>query len=288
MSIGMVLPYVHLYRFTLVNNQQLGFCSSNIDLNIAGVIYTGAVGSAASNISTSSGISRDNLELTLLKTGTPFSELEVSRGVLADAAVLVNIEDALELPASLDSGNIVFRGKVGRVEITPTHYKIELLPFTSNLSNPISNKTSPFCRWEFGSTDCGLNLASNGLEYNTIVSSVAGKVLTLTNPPSTNQSRYFNGSVVFTSGNNLNYSRSIVAFSGSNATLKQLPPYSITSGDAITVRAGCNFQISTCKSYGNFSNFGGFPVGGSGFSNNWMKGINNILLSGDKSGEKKD
>ncbi len=282
MTTGFVLPYAYLTTITTISGQVYGFSSTNHDVNYRGIIYTGAVGSSPTATKSVTGLSVDNLELILTKTGTPFTELQVTRGLLENAIVEVQIEDLMELPgAGLE--NFIFKGQVGRVQSLLTSFKIELRSNTSKLNNPYSFKTSPYCRWGFGSTDCGLNLAANNLSLTTTVASTTDSTITLATPlNAVTRPNFKLGRIRVTSGADINREIRIldVDLAGTLLTVPGLPPFGLASGSGIEVVAYCSKTQDQCKLYNNFSNFGGFPNGG-----NFMKGLNSILLAGDRAGE---
>ena len=285
MSTGFCLPYVWLTRIVASNNIEYGFCSSNINIPLGGLIYNGGVGSAPTAISTKTGLATDNLELTVLKTGTTFTEQEVALGLLNGAKVTINIEDALNLPTALDTGNVTFKGFVGRVQSYQSFYKIELRSNSSLINTRSSSKTSQYCRWEFGSPQCGLNLVTANLQYNTTVVGSTANTITVATAPTANTGRFSNGSLQINSGQNLNAKFMVIGRTGAVFTIRDSIVYPLTVGTTVTVKAGCDYQTSTCVSYGNIANFGGFPCAGSGFSSNWMPGLSTILKVGNRSGE---
>lgn len=288
MSTGFCLPYVWLTRITANNNFAYGFCSSNISIPLGGVDYNGGVGSAPTAIASKTGLATDNLELSVLKTGTTFTEQEVALGLLNGAQVQINIEDALNLPSTLETGNVVFRGFVGRVQSFKLFYKIELRSNSSLINTRSSIKTSQYCRWDFGSTQCGLDLVANGLQYNTTItaSNPTSNTVTLAfTLPAAVRDRFNNGSIQITSGQNFNAKLFVLSRNVTTYTLRDRLPYPIANGTTVILRAGCDYQASTCVSYNNIGNFGGFPSSSPGFSSNWMRGLSEILKNGNRSGE---
>ncbi len=285
MSTGFCLPYVWLTRIVASNNFEYGFCSSNLNIPLGGLVYNGGVGSAPTAISTKTGLATDNLELSVLKTGTTFTEQEIALGLLNGAKVTINIEDALNLPPTLDSGNVTFKGFVGRVQSFKTFYKIELRSTSSLINTRSSFKTSQYCRWEFGSAQCGLNLLAANLQYNTTVVSSTTNTITLAAAPTANTNRFSNGSLQITSGQNFNAKFAVIGRLSATFTIRDSIVYPLVAGTTVTVKAGCDYQASTCVSYGNIANFGGFPGAGGGFSTNWMPGLSTILKVGNRSGD---
>jgi uncharacterized phage protein (TIGR02218 family) len=285
MSTGFCLPYIWLTRIVASNNFEYGFCSSNISIQLGGLTYNGGVGSAPTAISTKAGLATDNLELMVLKTGTTFTEQEVALGLLNGAKVTVNIEDALSLPASLEAGNVTFEGFVGRVQSFKSFYKIELRSNSSLINTRSSFKTSQYCRWEFGSPQCGLNLVAANLQYSTILVSSTTNTITLASAPTANITRFTNGSLQVTSGQNFNAKFVVIGLSGSTFTIRDSIVYPLVAGTTFIVKAGCDYQASTCFGYDNIGNFGGFPGAGGDFSTNWMPGLSTILKIGNRSGE---
>lgn len=306
MTTGLILPYLHFTTISPVNvagalNQPIGFCSSNIDVKWDGVTYQGNVGSSPTTNESSVGLSVDTMEFTVLKsnfgTKLPFTDFNVANGLFDNARVSVHIEDLLYLPPSRShtSANLLFSGFVGRVQILPTCYVFEFRTQSTKLNQPTVDKTSPYCKWQFGDSNCGYNLAAQGeaLLNNVITSTIQATStagifsIAVQNTPTGLgiAGRYKGGTIIFKNGRNNGFRRQIVDYVpvGQLFRFRRLPPFGVVVGDTVDVLANCEKTQSACKFRQNFDNFGGFPSGGK-----YMTGLDTILLSGNRAGQPRD
>jgi uncharacterized phage protein (TIGR02218 family) len=153
----------------------------------------------------------------------------------------------------------IFAGRVAEVDLGRTgaavsiNSHLELL----NVQMPRNLFQAP-CRHRLFDAGCTLSPAAfaatttcaAGSTRYTLVSSLAAPA---------GSGTYTLGRVVFTSGLNAGFGRSVRSWDGLNWTLIAPLPFTVVAGDAFTAYPGCDKQKATCTAFGNALNFGGEP-----------------------------
>jgi hypothetical protein len=88
------------------------------------------------------------------------------------------------------------------------------------------------------------------------------------------------GYIEFTSGLNKGLKREIGELNTGSKTIKlyQPLPYPSVLWDQFKIVAGCGKNITSCRGYNNYINFGGFP----GTGENWMRGSDFLIAAPEK------
>lgn len=119
------------------------------------------------------------------------------------------------------------------------------------------------CRWQrFGDANCGLDLTSRTQTGRTVTAvDTDRKKFTSSIATGRGDGFFDDGTLVWTSGPNLNVICDVKFYvqSGGVITLQVRAPFTISPGDAFTVKPGCDRQPTTCQGFGNFTRYGGFP-----------------------------
>lgn len=108
--------------------------------------------------------------------------------------------------------------------------------------------------------DAGCSLVASGYAASGICAAGSNRniiVSTIGTPPASGT--YTLGRIMFISGLNAGFARSVRSWDGVNWTLISRLPFAVAVGDAFTAYPGCDKQYSTCESFGNSANFGGQP-----------------------------
>jgi uncharacterized phage protein (TIGR02218 family) len=163
---------------------------------------------------------------------------------------------------SLGPPTLMFDGRVGQVQITPTGAVI-----TVKGDVVIMNQYAPrnifqaSCQWTFCDHGCTLSAAANTFHY-TVVGSATVSFLPWSPPMDT--SIYVRGKVTMTSGVNIGQQRTIRAADSTGVTVSY-PFFNVAApGDTFDALYGCDKTFNTgsgqdCSSFGNTQHFRGFP-----------------------------
>ena len=236
-----------------------------------GGTYLARAGITGSDISSSSELNVDNLEVTGALahpddlTVMDLSVADLEAGLLDDAAVtlfLVNWE-------APDDGQIVLRsGTLGNISRTAEgQYRTELRGLTQALSRPITRVYAAACDADLFDVRCGL--AAAAWTFDGVVSGVTDRrtfTVDFSSPAPVDVAALLRGGkITFTSGANDGYSmevRAVTDGSPSDTVLLFQPmPLDIEVGDTFEVTAGCNKLRATCRdTFDNLVNFRGHGV----------------------------
>lgn len=156
----------------------------------------------------------------------------------------------------------IFAGRIAGVDVSRTQVGITLNSHLELLSTAMSrNLFQAPCLHTLFDTGCSLVAASHAVTGTVAVGSTQSVIhANITAPPGSGT--YALGRIVFTSGANATFQRSIRAYlAGLPAQLRLVAPFNfpVTVGDTFTAYAGCDKRRETCGLFGNGANFRGFP-----------------------------
>jgi hypothetical protein len=156
----------------------------------------------------------------------------------------------------------VFTGRVAEVDLGRTNAVVTINSHLELLDISMPRNTfQAGCRWQLFSPGCTLNAASFAVS-GTVVAQTGNNLFTSNVGAPGGSGTYALGRVVFTSGQNAGFARSVRSWAeGSPGTFTLLAPfpYPIADGDAFTAYPGCNKTFGNCSNFGNTVNFGGQP-----------------------------
>lgn len=154
----------------------------------------------------------------------------------------------------------IFAGRVAEVDlgrsgaVLTINSHLELL----NVQMP-RNLFQAGCRHTLFDGGCTLVAASYAVSGTAGSGSTRATIFSGVSAPA-GSGTYTLGRLVFTSGLNAGYGRSIRSWATGIALIPIAPfPFNVAPGDAFTAYPGCDKQLSTCQTFGNQVNFGGQP-----------------------------
>lgn len=232
--------------------------------------YYGAVNITASDVTSSSDMSVDNMEVNgALQQYVEMPDLTVARieSGIADKAPVTVFLCNWQAP---DDGQVVIRrGYLGEfTRDTNGAYRTEVRGLTQLLSQTIGGTFGTRCAVKrLGDSECKKDIGP--LTRTGVVASVTSRrafTVTLTPgtaPPSTT---FFSAGVMtFTSGDNDNFVREVkkapVSAGVATVELWDEAPEDIAVGDTLTLEPGCNRTTADCKDvFDNLINFRGYGL----------------------------
>ena len=261
---GAVLSLSRCYLITRSDGVQLGFTDHDENIVIGLITYQARSGFDATNLSTNTNLSTDNMELNSVLDSALISERELATGKYDLARLDIFDVDWENLPATLiltPPFNFIPRvinATLGRVEMSDRDYKVEATGRTFKLQQKIGSLTSPSCPHDLGNSQCGVNLATYTTSHT--VTSVTSRSKFIANN-SQAEGVLYGGVITFTSGLNNGYKDTISANqSNGSILLFEQAPFNVVIGDTFTAVKGCDKSRGTCQAkFNNIINFGGFP-----------------------------
>jgi len=156
----------------------------------------------------------------------------------------------------------IFTGRVAAVDVSRTQVGIAINSHLEllDVSMPRRVFQAP-CQHTLFDAGCSLVAASYAVTGTVAAGSTPGLIkANISAPPGSGT--YALGRIIFTSGANATFQRSIRSYlAGLPAQLKLVAPLSfpVAVGDGFTAYPGCDKQRETCSLFGNTANFRGFP-----------------------------
>lgn len=201
-----------------------------------------------SELEQSEGLDPDNLDANLVYYEGGFERDDVRNGSWNAALAEFWVVNYLDP----DAGRMRYRRHYfGKLKIFDEYFSAEMLSLAGFLSQNIGQATTEMCRVRhFGNTDEGCHADLTPLTHETTISAVSGGVLTLA---LTKPDAYFRfGEIEFLNGPNAGWKTKVKDNVGAVLTLQFTPPYTVTTGTAVKVIAGCPRTMGGCRDKINF------------------------------------
>ena len=273
-----VFVKAELYDLTLLSGVTVRFTDYDLPLTVGANTYLSNVVVTRGALVQKGGIQSQTLDLELSPqvdavspltiAGLPFLQA-VLQGYLDGAHVTmykVFMQDVDNVVTVNTNGEAVkwFVGQVSTAVAGRQKAKITVESDLALLAVQMPRRVlQPACSHQFCDTGCTLALAT--YTFSGTVSATGPNGLTSFTSGLTQADSYFDlGYVKFTSGANSGLSSTIKQFTHTNGVVQLVAPLPNVpaTGDTFSVVAGCDKQLTTCKTKfaaDNSSHFGGFP-----------------------------
>lgn len=252
------------WKITRQDGTVHAFTTHDEDVTYKGTRYKRCDSLRASAISgtTLSGSATGDVQVQGILSEDAISAKDIYAGRFDNAKVEVHLVDW-----ATGYGTVLTRGIICRTRQQENSYVLTALTGGARLEQqPLMEVFSPTCRWEFGSSQCGVD--ASALEVSSAVTGILAPNVAINRHRRqfTDAARveavevYRNGRLTWTSGNNNGLTLEVKDIVGGVVTLWQPCPFNVQVGDAYTLRPGCGKTKSDCiDRYNNYENFGGFP-----------------------------
>ena len=243
------------------DGMSFGFTDHDQDIVFNGVTFAASSGLEGAELETKLGLSVGGSEIVGALTTPALTELTVSGGSWDNATVetwYVNWADPT-IRVLLDIGQI------GEIRCEDNNFTAEIRGLAQRFDEERGRIYQTACNADLGDARCGI--AIDGALYRsagTVTATDSRLTLTATLAGSYATGWFDAGSIAFNSGQNAGTVIEIRQHSLQGATIKfvlwRRTSAAIAVGDAITVKAGCDKRIDTCRGkFANALNFRGFP-----------------------------
>ena len=251
----------HCWRVTLTTGEKMGFTDHDVPVTFDGTTFEADSGFTATEIESSLGLAVDNLEASGALSSPRISETRIAAGDFDDAMVevwRVNWEDVTQRL-------LLKAGYLGEITRGQYYFTAELRGISNLLNQQKGRLYQRGCDAALGDARCGVNLSSAAYSaVATVVNVDAMRVIRVTGLASFARGFFSGGTAQFTTGANAGR-RWQIKFSRVRTGVQEIElwqPLSLAAaaGDLLTVKAGCDKQLATCKAkFNNVANFRGFP-----------------------------
>lgn len=262
-------PHSTINTFILIERTAgapIGLTDHDKNIVIDGVVYYSDGGVTNNNNISNSNLSLDTNELVSLFSQNTITKEQILKWNLDGAKARVFLADRHN--PSLQ--HILREGYLGAIATKNNAFTLEIIGKLYKLNHQVGRTYSASCDTKLFSTRCGLSSAS--FTNSGTVSSVQNTYILTVNVPSITQpSGWYNSGVLkFNTGPNSNLKLEIKEDTYISGNLRKIELYEAFPGlmsptESISITAGCDKLVSTCKTkFNNLINFQGFPFISSG------------------------
>jgi uncharacterized phage protein (TIGR02218 family) len=256
-----------LWRIERTDGVVLAFTSHDRPITYGADTYSPCDSLNASASETSADVEGiANVELTGIISDEGITEEDVTAGKFDDAYIQVflvswaPVDDGI---ISVDSVRRLNAGWAGTLSAGERGFKAEVMgPGAKLAQKSIMDTVTPGCRFEFGDENCGKDI--DALKLSAEVSSVQDNgEFEVTVTDGSGVATYDEGFVRWLNGRNIGTDTEIKSIEfyvgGASIVLWAPAPFLPAVGDDVEIFPGCQKSPDACKTYDNFSEFGGFP-----------------------------
>jgi len=239
----------------------LGFTDHDRTLSFQDTTFEASAGFTASELKDTIGLNVDNLDVSGAITSERLDEADLLAGVYDDAEIeifRVNWQDTAQR-VLMRSGSL---GEVRRSDLT---FTAEIRGLAHYLQQPHGRLFQYACDADLGDKRCRVELSSAAFRgTGTIRNVLEGGRFVVTGFDGVAAQWFVHGLLAFTGGANQGTSFEVryhdVSGIGVTIELWHEPPRAVQIGDQLTLTAGCDKTLGTCRDkFNNIENFRGFP-----------------------------
>lgn len=245
------------WKVTRGDGTAMGFTDHDRALSFGGVTYEAASGFTASEVSSSLGLSVDNLDVAGALSSGRITEDDI-RGGLYDHA---EIEVWRVNWAEPDQRVMMRKGSIGEIRRSKLAFTAELRGLAHRLDQAQGRTYQRMCDADLGDARCR---AEVGAAAGTVTASADDRILTCMGLSAYEAGWFRHGRLVWTGGANAGLAAEVKAHrptaTAVTVELWERTAFPVEAGDAFEVRPGCDKTFETCRAkFGNGVNFRGFP-----------------------------
>jgi len=249
------------WRLQRTDGGIMGFTDHDRDLTVDGEPYCACTGMTPTNVTSSSGLAVDNLDVESVLEDNRITEADIAGG-LYDGAEIRIFQVDWQNP---DDGKInLRRGTIGNITIADDGFVAEQRSMMQALQHPVGSVVSPSCPYEWGRDD-GVRNRCQACTADFLVSGTVTGVTdwqVFQDTGRTEADRWFAyGLLTWQTGNNAGKRMEVSRYLADGTfTLFQPMPKAVQVGDTYQVYAGCDKAFATCRDKFNAAHsFGGYP-----------------------------
>ncbi|MXP11016.1 DUF2163 domain-containing protein [Pseudoblastomonas halimionae] len=231
----------------------LGFVSHDRDLAFDGVLHRSAPGMTPSAIRKQAGFAPDSADVEGVLVHDAIRSIDLAAGRYDNARIAIGLVDweSLETQA-------LYSGTLGEVSEDGGRFAAELRSGKAALERDPVPRTSPTCRADFCSAECGLSSAR--FTHRAAIAALDRDANTATLDTGPSPATLVGGWLRWRDGASAGLASEIVAADGTALILADLLPEGTEPGALVTVREGCDRTLATCRTrFANTRNFRGEP-----------------------------
>ncbi len=240
------------WRIERSDGAGLALTSHDQDLLHGGVQYRAEAGMLPSAISKSAGVEPTSGEVAGALRTDALTEQDLTLGRWDQSRLRLI---AADWSAPAGESIALVDGELGEVSTDGDSFSVELMGAASRLAGAVCPSTSPECRAQLGDKSCRVDLAGRTVRAQVLAEDSGALLL-----DREVDERYLFGRLRYLSGANCGLSTIVLAVSGGQVSVRDLPRADVEPGCVVEVREGCDKRFETCRTrFGNAVNFRGEP-----------------------------
>ena len=261
-----VTKHCYCWKLVRVDTTVMGFTDCDRDVVFDSVTFKAATGLNASAVSQSSDLSVDDMETLGALDSAAITEKDLQDGKYDNAYIELYLVDI----ATPSKRLLLFAGNLGNITRSKVQFKSEVRSLSHYLNQSRGQVYQKTCNVNLFSTPCGVNPADAFMTMGPVaVTAVFSRRIFVLNHVDilARPTNWFtNGMLTWNTGPNAGVSSEIkshikqVGDTEVWIDMWEAMPNDIVIGNTVTLKAGCNKTIETCKAkFNNVANFRGFP-----------------------------
>ena len=256
---GAAITLCRCWRVARRDGVVLGFTDHDEPLAFNGTLFEVATGADAALAEAKMGLAVADTEISGALASPSLTEEDIAAGRYDGAEVVLYMVDWTD-PALHRRMATYTIGEIVRADGA---FRAELRGVIERLERSNARRFTRHCDAELGDARCGVMLGSNRKRQAT-VTAVDGTRLVVTPVTGVKDDLFDHGHAHWRTGSNAGARSTIVrsrnATPGREVLLWSVPDAPVAIGDELTLVAGCDKSLRTCRDrYNNALNFRGFP-----------------------------
>ena len=248
------------WRIERRDGRIFGFTDHDEDVDLDGLTCRAATALSASDAKGGLGLDVDGLEAAGALSDEALKAEELAAGLFDGARVELWLVD-WQAP---ENRLRLFTGRLGRVRRGEVHFEAELRGLAAALNETRGRLYGHLCDAELGDARCGVNIADPRWRGTGTVIAADGTQVRINGLSGYAEGLFVHGRLEVTSGAARGFSAAVRAHALRGAEtivgLDSPVPADLALGDAVTLTAGCDRSLATCRDrFANVVNFRGFP-----------------------------
>lgn len=249
------------YRVTRADGRVYAFTDHDDDLTFDGLSWIAGAALEASEAASTLGLAPDELDASGALSADTITEADLSAG-LWDGARVEILDVDWTAPAIRKLLGVFSMGEMERQGIA---FKVELRSAAAGLERKVGRIHSNTCDCRrVGDARCGVNLSAKGLRRACTVTAADATEIWVSGAGGQPAGTFDRGVLTWTGGDNAGFQADVrvARYDGTllRLSLWHMPSAAVATGDTLTLDAGCDRTLGTCRArFGNVVNFRGFP-----------------------------
>jgi uncharacterized phage protein (TIGR02218 family) len=256
---GGAMNAARCWRLTRQDGVQSGFTDHDCDIAFDGLVYAAGTGLEAADMQAELGFAITGGEASGALSSPGLTEADIANGRYDGARV-----DLFLVDWTMPSNRVLLEsGTIGEIKRMGQGFAAEIRSLTYRLDEERGRLFRQGCSADLGDAACGIAIDNATWRYDGAVQSTDGS-LTIVLAAAYARDFFTGGTLAFLSGANAGTRVEIraqgISGQGSVVTLWQAMALPISTGDQVSLRAGCDKSFATCRDrFQNSLNFRGFP-----------------------------